>query len=111
MTTNPVTLIIAGIVMVGAILWYGATAFAAYVPGMTCEEVRGFAQVVSEQKLLGENLKDQIVGVRQSLGSEYKNTKHALEIIVRAIYGIKNLSAATPEAVGDAYERACKLME
>jgi hypothetical protein len=110
-TINPVPLIVAGGLTFAVILSCGATAYADYVPGMTCHEVRGFAQVVAEQKLLGETLKDQIIGVRQSLGSEYRDTKHALETIVRAIYGIKSLSGAAPEAVGDAYERACKLME
>jgi hypothetical protein len=87
-----------------------ATALAGYVPGMSCSEVGGFAQQVVEQKSIGVTLKEAVVGLRQSLGPEYRDTKRALEKIVRAIYGTKTLSTAAPEEVAAAYQRACEMV-
>jgi hypothetical protein len=86
-------------------------ALAGYVPGMSCSEVGGFAQQVVEQKSIGVTLNEAVAGLRQSLGPEYGNTQRALEKIIRAIYGTKTLSTATPEEVGAAYERACEVVK
>jgi hypothetical protein len=68
-------------------------------------------RVVAAEKLMGETLTDQITGMQQSLDNKRARTAHALEQIIRAIYSNKNLSAASPEAVGTSYERSCELVE
>jgi hypothetical protein len=95
----------------GAILICAAPVFADYVPGMSCYEVRGFAQQVVEQKAIGVDLKEAVTGLRQSLGPEYRDTKRALEKIIQAIYTTRSLSTASSEEVATAYERACKVVE
>jgi hypothetical protein len=85
-------------------------AFADYVPGMSCHEVGGFAEQVAEQKSIGVTLNEAVVGLRQSLGPEYRGAKRALEKIIRAIYSTKALSSATSDAIRDAYERACEVV-
>ncbi len=92
-------------------LTLAASASAAYVPGMNCIEVGGFAQQVVEQKAVGVGLDEALDGLQNSLGPEYANTKRALAQIIRGIYTDKTLSAGSPEAVGKAYERTCKLVE
>jgi hypothetical protein len=91
-------------------LCLSAPAFAAdYVPGMTCEQVGGFAESVAEQKALGLSLRKQIIGMRQSIPN-YPDTQAKLAKIIRAIYGDPALGSAPPEAVGKAYERTCMLL-
>lgn len=87
-----------------------ATASAEYVAGMTCDEVRGFAEAVAVQKGLGDSLKEQVDGMRQSIAG-YPDTQAALEKIIRAIYANARLGAGRPEDVGKAYEQTCQLFK
>jgi hypothetical protein len=83
-------------------------AHADYVPGMTCEEVGFYAEAVASKKRSGETMQEQIIQNRQELSRAYSATMHAEEQIIKAIYQIKALSEATPEAVHAAYERTCR---
>jgi len=82
---------------------------AEYVPGMTCHEVGGFAEAVIVEKSLGDSLKEQISGMRQSIPA-YPRTQAALEKIIRSIYANPALRKASPDDVGKAYERACMVL-
>jgi len=84
----------------------GPAMAAEYVPGMRCDQVGGFAESVAAQKSLGDTLKEQIDGMRQS-SPDYPHARHALEMIIRGIYASRALGTASPEAVGKAYERTC----
>src|SRR3954454_8853242 len=78
---------------------------AEYVADMSCHEVAGFAETTAQQKAAGVTLKEAVSGLRQSLGSEYQSTKMALERIIRSIYTRKELAAANPDQVAEAYRR------
>lgn len=101
---------------VAAIVFAGITAIAAptskeYVPGLSCEEVGGFAEQVALMKMQGETMEDQIGGMRQSIPGS-TDTQAALEKIIRAIYADNAAVGKAPaERVGQAYERACRLFQ
>lgn len=79
-----------------------------YVPGMSCQEVGGFAQSVATEKEQGSSLDEQIQEMRQSIPG-YQNTQDALALIVRAIYTNSQLSKASPSDIRRDYEQACEL--
>ena len=86
------------------------TDFAAieYVPGMSCQEVGGFAQSVATEKDQGSSLAEQMREMRQSIPG-YQNTQDALAKIIQAIYTNSQLSKASPTDIQRDYERACEL--
>lgn len=87
-----------------------ASAASPYVPGMTCEQVGGFAAAVVDAKKLGDSKKQQISDMRQSIGG-YRDTQHALAAIISGIYDSPKMRAATAEAVQGAYTKACEVWE
>lgn len=83
----------------------------AYVQGMTCEQVGVFAQAVADTKRDGETLRGQLSDLRNLLPAGYDEAKRSLGMIIRAIYSSKPLANATPEAVANAYQKSCEVVE
>jgi len=57
------------------------------------------------------DLEEALDGLEESLGPEFAEMKRGLALIVRAIYTQKRMSAASPDEVGAAFEKACNRFE
>jgi hypothetical protein len=93
---------------IGLAVFANTPACASDVSAMSCSQIGGFARQVAEQKLKGVTLKDAVRRLRKSSGSQYADTDHELENIVRGIYRIPIFSTVSPEEVGSAYQIACE---
>jgi hypothetical protein len=89
----------------------GPRAHAAYVTGMSCHDVGGFARVVVQQKQKGVDLDEALDGLEDSLGPKFAAMKRSLALVVLMIYTRKPMSAAGPDEAGAAFEKACNRFE
>lgn len=74
---------------IGLAVFASASAAASDVPGMTCSEIGRFARQVAEHKAEGVSIDEAVRRLCESFGSKHLDTEHALEKIVRAIYGMQ----------------------
>jgi len=89
----------------------GPRAHAANMPGMSCHDVGGFARAVVQEKRNGVDLEEALDGLEDSLGPEFADMKRGFALIVRTICMQKRMSAAGPDEVGAAFEKACNRFE
>lgn len=89
----------------------GPQAHAAYVRGMSCHDVGGFARVVVQQKQNGLDLDEALDGLEDSLGPKFADLKRELALVILMIYTRKPMSAAGPDEVAAAFEKACNQFE
>jgi hypothetical protein len=84
-----------------------STVTSRYVPGLSCNDVAGFAQNVATQRSQGVDLLDQFDAIEDNY-SDNPQAVDALKGIARGIYrtGLKN---EPPASVGAAYQRECAL--
>jgi len=85
----------------------GPQAHAAYVRGMNCHDVGGFARVVLQQKRNGFDVEEALDGLEDSLGPKFADMKRELALIVLMIYTRKPMSAVGRDEAGAAFENAC----
>lgn len=98
------------LVATALLLLTGAAGASPYVPGMSCDQVGGFAAAAVVAKKLGDSKKQQISDMRQSIG-QYPDTQHRLARIISSIYDDRKMRVASPDALQDAYKRSCEVWE
>ncbi len=83
-------------------------AYAGTVPGMTCDQVGGFAVQVMYEKQDGTTLKEQLKELHESLsGGNFRDTERALAGIIKAIYQQPHLSSLSPEVARSVFTQDC----
>lgn len=98
-------------VAIFAVVLFPRIAFAGqYIPGIPCEMVGSIATGIAIDRGTGHPLDQELAEMRES-ASPGDPSERPLEVMIRSIYLLPAFQSASPEEVGQAYERTCLIFE